>query len=209
MKLNELPKSLREVGTAVRKSGSGAAFNVLNIRASRTMQSQGTRAFAGQGTASSGNTPNPLRPGQSVTPGSPPGWDDMVEFPDAATFSTDAPVAGGAPGTVVQIADWPPNRSRGVISPTPGHKEQLRSDNDLHIGPGPGRIDRQMPERVFGVTGMTTGHQGTEAGFYSMADKDYLPHVPIARQALGVKGPQKLADDNAVIPAIYAGNPRA
>jgi hypothetical protein len=210
MRLSSLPKSLREVVSQVQKSGTGAAISGYARRASKWQEVQGTRAGAWQGTASSGNTPDPLQPGRTVTPDRPMGWDDPIEFPGEAAFSTVAPAYDNTEGTISQVTDWPPNPSRESLSPSIGHNEQMRTDAGIQMGPGPGRILRYMPLRVFGVVSAGNGQRGTEASFGgNIADRDYLQHIPIARQALGTKGPQKLSDDNAVIPAVYAGNPRA
>lgn len=210
MKLSSLPKSLREIRTAVRSSGSGSAFSSLGARASQWQQAQGTRASATTGTMSAGNTPNPLQPGQTVTPDRPLGWDDQNEQPVGAVFSTVAPSYDGTEGSLIQTRDWPPNPSYDSLSPSVGHPEQLRTDAALQLGAGPGRILRSIPARIWGIASAPTGARGTEASYDgNTASHDFLPHIPIARQALGTKGPQKLSDDNAVIPAIYAGNPRA
>lgn len=210
MKLSQLPGKVRVAISQVRKSGTGSALFERGQRPSPEEFAQGTRAFATQGTASSGNTPNPLRPGQSITPNRPPAWDDEITTPTMYDFSTDKLVVDGAKGTIIQTRDWPPNPSRDSLSPNAGHTEQVRTDHDLQTGPGPARIQRQIPARIWGVDNAATGQRGTEASYDgNTASHDYLPHIPIARQALGVKGPQKLSDDNAVVPAIYAGNPRS
>jgi len=207
MRLSLLPRSLREVRTAVQKSGTGAAFLDMGRRASAWQQAQGTRATTSQGTSSSGNTPNPLVPGQTITPDRPLGWDDPVETPPIAQFSTIDPAYDGTEGTTVQTRDWPPNVSRDSISTTPGHTEQMET-NPLNWGEGPGRILRSIPNRVFGVVGISTGQRGGEYGYDSTAGRDYIRHIPVARMAQGiVQIPTN--DDNAVIPAVYAGNPRA
>lgn len=206
MRLSSLPKSLREVRTAAQKSGTGAAFLDMGRRASIWQQSQGTRAGVAQGTASAGNTPNPLVEGQTVTPDRPLGWDAVHEMAPIMQFSTVAPTEE-VEGAATTTRDWPPNVSRDSISATPGHTEQMQT-NPLNWGEGPGRILRSIPNRVFGVVGITTGQRGSEDGVYSIADKDYMRHIPVARMAQGiVQIPTN--DDNAVIPAVYAGNPRA
>lgn len=203
----KLPRSMREIRASVNRSGTGAAFLDMGRRASAFAQTQGTRAGAWQGTSSAGNTPNPLVPGQTVTPHRPLGWDDQPETAPILQFSTEAPTHE-VDGAAAQTRDWPPNVSRDSIAPNAGHKEQVRTDGELHMGEGPGRILRAIPNRVFGVVGITTGQRGSEDGVYSIADKDYIRHLPVARMAQGiVQIPTN--DDNAVIPAVYAGNPRA
>lgn len=203
--LARLPRSLSQLRVAVQKSGSGAAI-ALGRRASTWQQAQGTRATNTQGTASAGNTPDPLHPGQSVTPGRPPGWDDFTEQPPGAVFSTLAPEYPNTEHSLIQTRDWPPNPSHNIENPNIGHHEQLRTDNALHTGEGPGRIARFMPMRIWGVVIAGAQDRGSEGDTFP--SWDYIAHIPVARQALGVKGPQKLSDDNAVIPGVYAGNPR-
>lgn len=204
MKLSSLPRSVAQLRVAVQKSGTGAAI-AIGRRASAWQMAQGTRATASQGTASAGNTPDPLHPGRSITPNKPAGWDDATEMPDDAVFSTDDPAYVNTEHATIMTRDWPPNPSRNVESYNVGHKEQLRTDNELHLGEGPGRIARFMPLRVFGAV-VVAADRGMEGDTFP--SQEYLPHIPVARQALGVKGPQKVADDNAVIPAVFAGNPR-
>lgn len=208
MRLAQLPGIMRTIVREVQHYNGGTPVVDERPHASAEMERQGTRSGAWQGTMSSGNTPDPLHPGQSVTPHRPIGWDDNLETPAQAVFSTDDPAYDGEPGTLIQVRDWPPNPSDAIGNTSGSRSEQDTSDRDLQTGKAPNRIVRYMPRRIFGIAnGMTTGTQGGE-GFPWNADKDFLPHVPIARQALGTKGPQKLSDDNAAIPAVYAGNPR-
>ncbi len=208
MRLSTLPRSLRAVRSSVRNSGTGAAVLNMGRRASRVASQQGTRAFPGQGTMASGNTPNPLNPGQTVTPHEPQEWDQVGLTPTMTNFSPDI-VEQGATGVQIQTRDWPPNPSDHIYSAAAGRSEQLRTDASVQLGGAPGRIPRDLPARIWGVVGPSTGLRGTEDGYYAIADKDYLPHVPVPRQALGVKGSPVTTDDNAVIPTVYAGNPRA
>lgn len=198
----------------VEKFNARVPVITINISPPASVERQGTRASASQGTSSQANTPDPLDPSRPVSgkrhafTADERGWDDPVETPPIGIFSTDDPAYNSAPGNTVQVDRWPPNPSKEVIAPSIGHTEQIRTDRDLQLGPGPGRIDRWMPLRVFGVAnGMTTGVRGGE-GFPWNADMSHIDHLPVARQALGTKGPQKLADDNVPVPAVYAGNPR-
>jgi len=207
MRLSSLPRSLRAVRSSVRNSGTGAAVLNLGRRASAVADRQGTRAFPGQGTMASGNTPNPLHPGQTVTPHDPQGWDQVGLTPAMTNFSPDV-IEAGATGVQIQTRDWPPNPSAESLSAPAGRSEQIRTDASIQLGAAPGRILRLMPARIYGVVGPSNGQRGSEDGYYAIADKDYLRHHDISHIAQGVRGPQKLSDDNAVIPAIYAGNPR-
>lgn len=185
------------------------------VQASPEQEVEGVRSTAAQGTSSQANTPDPLDPSRPLSgprrpfTGLTQGWDDTTEQPPEAYFDAEhVPAYDNAEGNTVQVDRWPPNPSREVINPSIGHTEQLRTDASLQVGPGPGRIERYMPMRIYGIAnGMTTGVRGGE-GFPWNADLDHIDHVDIARQALPTKGPQKLADDNVPIPAVYAGNPR-
>jgi hypothetical protein len=208
MKIGNLPHSFEEVKRVVTKFQAAVPNIFENPAASPQKAAGGTRGGIAQGTSSAGNTPNPLGSGQSNTPGMAPGWDDAMETPPEAVFSTDAPAYDGAPGTIVQAAGWPANPSREALNPSADRAEQAPYSGSLHLGPPPGRIIRYMPERIFGfANGMDTGMIGSN-GFPWNGDLGHINHLPIARQALGTKGPQKLSDDNAAIPAVYAGNPR-
>lgn len=202
-----LPRSFEEVKRTVTKYQAGVPTIFSDPQASAAKMAGGTRAGIAQGTSSRGNTPNPLVPGQSMTPGLPIGWDDPMETPPIAVFSTEQATIPNPDRTIVQTRDWPPNPSRQSIS-APGERvEQTLPSGGLNSGPPPGRIMRFLPLRVFGVASQSTGQQGGE-GFPWNGDMGYVMHVPIPRKALGTKGPQKLSDDGAAVPAIYAGNPR-
>lgn len=203
MRLSSLPRSLSQLRTAVQRSGSGAAI-ILGRRASAWQEAQGTRATPSQGTASSGNTPNPLHQGQSITPDRPAGWDAFSEMPDMATFSTDDPEFPNTQHATIMTRDWPPNPSLPTMAP-PTNRVPIMTEHELHAGTPPARIMRFNPQRVFGAV-VQAADRGMEGDTFP--SWEYLQHIPVARRALGTKGPQKMADDNAVIPAIFAGNPR-
>lgn len=206
MKLSSLPRSVRGILTRGESYHGGHPTVDERPKSSRRMEMQGTRAGAWQGTSSQGNTPDPLHPGRTIS--GPPGWDDETEMPSQAVFNADNTPAYSIERTLIQTKDWPPNRSHNIIAPAAGRKEAIATDAALQTGGNPGHIIRLLPERVFGyANGMLTGQSGSE-GFPWNADKDYIPHIPIARQAQGTKGPQKLSDDNVTIPAVFAGNPR-
>lgn len=101
-----------------------------------------------------------------------------------------------------QVRGWPPNAARNIL-PTPGAREMvLRTDAELQLQPAPGRILRQLFERVFGNIG-ESGHQfPVDAGF------SFIPHLFVPRAAQRTGPMLRQYDDNAPIPAIYAGNPR-
>jgi hypothetical protein len=209
MKIANLPRSFEEVKRVVTKFQAAVPSIFENPTPSPQKAAGGTRGGIAQGTSSAGNTPNPLGSGQSNTPGMALGWDDVMETPPEAIFSTNAPAYDGAEGTIVQTAGWPANPSRTEIGNAPADRaEQAPYSGSLHLGPPPGRITRYLPECVFGsANGMNSGMLAGP-GFPWNGDLGHINHVPIARQALGTKGPQKLSDDNAAIPAVYAGNPR-
>lgn len=104
--------------------------------------------------------------------------------------------------TVTQVRGWPPNPALNIL-PTPGSREsQTRTDSELQTHPAPGRILRQLFSRAFGATG--------ESGYAFPFDGawQFLPHVNVPR-SVQQSGPfVRVYDDNAPIPAVYAGNPR-
>lgn len=105
--------------------------------------------------------------------------------------------------TVTQERGWPPNPASNILAPSGRRESQLTTDHELQIGAAPGRVLRQMFARVFGYIG-----PDLVASFPYNAEFSTIPHqyVPRAAQRTGpmVRG----YDDNAPIPAVYAGNPR-
>ena len=205
MKITSLPRSFNALKDIYRRTGIPSILN--DPRSSDLKLRQGVRATSAQGTSSMANTPNPLVPGGTLMKGI--GSDDPMETPPIFAFSTVAPDYDQVEGTIVQEKGWPQNPSRTEIGNAPADRsEQQLYSGSLHLGPPPGRIIRYLPERNAGfANGMLTGETGSP-GFPWNGDFGHVNHLKIARQALGTKGPQKLSDDNAAIPAVYAGNPR-
>lgn len=198
----QLPKSISEIRRLIGyNAGRPPADINVNRQAPPQTLVQGTRAFATQGTWSHPGSWNnePYGEGADDEPWTPPitqyDYGDGPEVSNTQTNKTTYP--------------WPPNRARDEINPSIGHNNQLRTDVELQVGPGPGRILRHMYERVYGTNG--SANFGTPVGIPDMPWETswlYIPHVKVPRKALGTKGPQKLSDDNLAIPAIFAGNPR-
>jgi hypothetical protein len=162
---------------------------------------------------SSSLTPDPLHPGSTVggDSGQDYGWDDPQEIPTRAVFSGDAPYpSAGVPGTVVS-GPWPANPSVVVELPGAGRGAQMPGavSGDLQLGPSPNRIPRWLPSRMSGENSANFGQNAPGPGFPYNGEWQHIDHLWTARTALGTKGPQKLADDNAVIPAVFAGNPKS
>lgn len=105
--------------------------------------------------------------------------------------------------TTSQVRGWPANPARDVRS-APGTREVvLRTDAELQTQPAPARIIRTLFVRIFGNIGESGYAFPYDAGFA------FIPHHTVPRRAQGTSGPMyRLRDDNANIPAIYAGNPR-
>jgi len=205
----KLPRSLRDVTTVMsRFNGSTPSIDTAPLAASpERMRIPGVRATTAQGTSSSANTPDPLHPGRTVG-GAPLGWDDEHEVPTRAIFSEEHPNGPGAPGTVVSFP-WTANPSVIVAGSSADRSEQQLISGDLQLGPAPNKIPRYLPTRM---AGSITGDFGSNApgpGFPWNGDFQHIDHLWTARAALGTKGPQKLSDDNAVIPAVFAGNPKS
>lgn len=208
----QLPRRLAPIsGLVSRFRGGVPALWIVTPSSPRELL-QGTRASGEQGTSSSSWTPDPLVVGGTISSsrGIDAGWDDPSITPVSAVFSTDT--SGDIPNpshTIVQTAGWPGNPSLTEYDSRGGERvEQALVSGDLHSGPTPARIPRYLPHRIHGTISPSTGGTGAGEGFPYNGDKDFVPHTWAARQALGTKGAQKLADDNAVIPAVYAGNPR-
>lgn len=97
-----------------------------------------------------------------------------------------------------------PNGPRMNITHTApsGASEQLRTDADLQIQPGPDRIDRQQHANIRGKIGPNV------SAFPMTGGMEYVGHVPIVHVAQGVtQQPGGGVDDRAAIPAVFAGNP--
>ena len=115
----------------------------------------------------------------------------------------------GNPDEIITTSPWPPNAANWKENPGGGRQEQSITSGGLQTGPPPGRILRQLYDRVHGNDGAMTGQPyGTGGSLPYQESWQYMAHLKVPRQALGTKGPQKLADDNAYIPAVFAGNPR-
>ena len=104
--------------------------------------------------------------------------------------------------TVTQVRGWPANPVSNIL-PYPGSREsQRRTDGELQTGSSPPRILRQLYARIFGNIG-ESGHAFPLDGAFQ-----FLPHV-ITPRSITRSGPLvRVSDDNAPVPAIYAGNPR-
>lgn len=201
-----LPRIFDPVVSIASRYRSRIPVIVIQQRSSDNNFTQGTRAFASQGTSASVNTPDPLHPDQPVGVRQ----DGVNEMMPLAYFSTEPAVIPGPSRTTVQTVGWPSNPYTTIYGEPPaGRSEQGFYSGDLHMGPAPSRIPRYLPNRILGGNnGMVTGANAIGPAFPWNGDMQYVPHLWTARTALGTKGSQKLSDDNAVIPAIYAGNPR-
>lgn len=111
--------------------------------------------------------------------------------------------AGERPNTEGRPRWWPHNPAKNITSPSGSRTEQLRTDWEQQVQPAPGRILRQMFERNRGVIG-----DDMMAVFPYDAAWSFIPHLPIPRKPMGVGPMPRMSDDNAAIPAVYAGNPR-
>lgn len=123
--------------------------------------------------------------------------------PKDAPTRTQSGDAGELPNTEGRPRFWPLNRAREIFSPSGSRSEQLRTDVEQQIQPAPGRILRQMFERNRGVIS-----DDLMASFPYDAGWSFIPHQFIPRKPMGVGPMPRMSDDNAPIPALYAGNPR-
>lgn len=124
------------------------------------------------------------------------------KIPPTATQSGGNESIPNTEHTVTQERGWPANPALNIL-PTPGAREsQTRTDSELQTQPAPGRVLRQLFARALGNIG-ESGHQFPVDAGYS-----FIPHQNVPRTPM-LTGPMlRQYDDNAPIPAVYAGNVR-
>lgn len=105
--------------------------------------------------------------------------------------------------TVTQTRGWPPNPARAILPPNGTRNYEITTDHELHIATAPGKVLRQMFERVFGKISDDGQH-----GFPYNAEWSLIPHQFVPREAQRTGPLIRAVDDSAVIPAVYAGNAR-
>ena len=105
--------------------------------------------------------------------------------------------------TVTQVRGWPRNPAQPILAPGGARGYATTTDHELHTGPAPARVLRQLFSRVFGTIADDGGH-----GFPYNAEWSLLPHQWVPRAAQRTGPPARGVDDAAIIPAIYAGNAR-
>lgn len=123
--------------------------------------------------------------------------------PKDAPTRTQFGDAGSRPNTEGLRRWWPLNKARESVSPNGSRSEQFRTEYELQVQKAPSRILRQIYDRNQGTIG-----DDMMAVFPYDAAWSYIPHQPIPRRPMGVGPMPRMSDDNAPIPAIYAGNPR-
>jgi hypothetical protein len=123
--------------------------------------------------------------------------------PKDAPIRTQFGDAGSRPNTDGKPRWWPRNIARESRSANAGRTEQLRTDYELQVQPAPTRILRQVFDRNRGTIG-----DDFAATIPYDAGWSLIPHQVIPRKPMGVGPMPRQSDDNAPIPAIYAGNPR-
>lgn len=188
----QFPKSLAEFKTLIGYNRGNTPRDIdFNKQASPQEMMQGTRAASYMGHWSD-----------------PSGYDDEVWTPPITQFDYgDGPQIANTQ-TNKTTWPWPPNPALNEISPPGTRDEQIRTDFELQTGEAPGRILRQLYMRVQGNNGNVFGTNVGTVEMPYMTSWQYMEHLKVPRKALGTKGPQKLADDNLPVPAIFAGNPR-
>lgn len=125
------------------------------------------------------------------------------KIPPTATQVGGSESVPNTQSTVTQERGWPPNPARAIMAPSGSRSSSVRTDDELHTQPAPQRIVRQLFVRVFGNIG-ESGH-----AFPMTAGLSYLPHVFVPRAAQRTGPMRRQYDDNAPIPAVYAGNIRS
>lgn len=144
-----------------------------------------------------GYGPHPF-PGQGSFPAIPP-------TPTQTVFAPHGPDVSNTQG--VASHPWPHNGATDSASPSAGRSAANATDYLLQTGPAPGRIQRALFERVQGYVGPQTGAAVGIVGLPTTQETSWLPHIPTIRQIYATHN-YKTYDDNAVISAVYAGNPR-
>jgi hypothetical protein len=86
--------------------------------------------------------------------------------------------------------------------------EQEQTGWELQVGPPPGRIPRPETINAGGIIGGVNGNQVGINAFPYNGDLAYLAHQRIIRGYRNPSYPARVIDDNAHVPALYAGNPR-
>ena len=145
---------------------------------------QGTVAAITQGTlAHPAPTPTPVQYGGTV------------EMPNTDTVVNEAGL-------------WPRNiaRESRPNSQTAAREFAIDTRFELQVQPAPGRILRQLWERMRGYTSVAS--LGGNNGFPYNAEFAHIPHQPIPRNPMGPSPYIRSWDNNAPISAVYAGNPR-
>lgn len=109
----------------------------------------------------------------------------------------------GIESATVQVRGWPANPAQPILAPSGSRPFAETTDHDLHTGPAPGHVLRYLFDRMRGVIGDNMMASFPYDGAWSM-----IPHRFIPRTAQGTGLPARSYDDNAPVPAVYAGNPR-
>jgi hypothetical protein len=154
--------------------------------------------------------PGPTDPAQGTRTGTV----DMgtLNGPKQAPPVTQFGGKGVMPNTQTVVNEhgaWPENRG---LPELPGGIASSRdainhTEAELHLGPPPGRILRQLFVRVFGYTSVNADPVG-DYGFPYNGDWAHIPHMDIPRAPYGPSPMVRAWDNNAPISAVYAGNPR-
>jgi hypothetical protein len=99
---------------------------------------------------------------------------------------------------------WPRNALLAILAPAGDRSSQITTDHELQTGPTPGKIPRLFNERMRG----SVWENGSNA-FPATASFSIVPHTQIPRRAQTASAyGRKYFDDDAIIPALYAGSPR-
>lgn len=130
------------------------------------------------------------------------GTQDGPKQPPTATQFGGNEEIPNTQSTVTQTRGWPPNPAENILSPSGNRTGVLSTSDELQVQPAPGRILRQLFARVFGFTG-----DGPVAGVPVTAEWSLIPHQYVPRSAQRTGPSLRGMDDNAPIPAVYAGNP--
>jgi len=109
----------------------------------------------------------------------------------------------GIEHTATQLRGWPYNEPQPIYAPSGNRTGAMATDSELQTGPAPQRVLRTLFQRVRGYIGPDLA-----ASFPYNAEWSLIPHQFIPRRPYRVGPPARSIDDNAVVPPVYAGNPR-
>ncbi len=105
-----------------------------------------------------------------------------------------------------------PDAPRGyhILQVSNGLRRQAEANTHLSEGPAPGKIPHPFKNLYHGKSG--SGIDGNPNGVianvpqFGLEDRAFIPHTPIPRAGMMVRGFRKTYNDSAYVPAIYVAD---